>query len=153
VRARLSVVRCCSLAHVPGRSGSVEFVATKDYVMRPIQDPCFVFVIDVSYTSVVTGLLATVVESVRDTLDHLLAAVPRARVGFVTYHSTVQFYSLRKGQPQVRRSPAGARGLSSARTRARTADVCSGGPRRGLPAQAAPGEGRPCGRALRAVLR
>ena len=58
----------------------------------------YVFAIDVSFTSVMTGVLADVCRSIREMLDKF----PRefgpspspVRVGFMTYDRTVHFYNL-----------------------------------------------------------
>ncbi|CAH0487183.1 unnamed protein product [Peronospora farinosa] len=75
-------------------SGSVEIVAPSEYMMRPPQPPCFVFVIDVSATAVASGSLHVAVNTIREQLDKLPGA-PRTRVGFVTYDNTIHFYNLK----------------------------------------------------------
>ncbi|CAI5745957.1 unnamed protein product [Peronospora destructor] len=75
-------------------SGSVEIVAPSEYMMRPPQPPCFVFVIDVSATAVASGSLQIAVNTIREQLDKLPGA-PRTRVGFVTYDNTIHFYNLK----------------------------------------------------------
>jgi len=45
--------------------GSVEFVATAEYMMRPPQPPVYMFVIDVSYGAVASGVLQTAVDTIR----------------------------------------------------------------------------------------
>ena len=57
--------------------------------MRPIADPCHLFLIDVSYSSAITGLLHVAVQSVRNCLD-AIAANPRARVGVITFDAQLQ---------------------------------------------------------------
>lgn len=75
--------------------GSIEFVAPKDYITREINShPCYVFVIDVSYTSVVTGLLRVLLQSIRNCLDGLCSVQPNARVSVVTFDSNVHFYKV-----------------------------------------------------------
>jgi protein transport protein SEC24 len=82
--------------------GSVEWVATPDFIQRPPQDPCYLFVLDVSYAAAATGLIDTAVEAVRGAIA-LVAQNPRARVGIVTYHQELQFYSVRptRKEPQM----------------------------------------------------
>lgn len=75
-------------------SGSVEMVAPQEYMVRPPQAPVFVFVLDVSVHAVNSGLLKTAVETIKEQLDSLPGA-PRTQVGFVTFDSTVHFYSLK----------------------------------------------------------
>ncbi|ETN18388.1 hypothetical protein PPTG_04013 [Phytophthora nicotianae INRA-310] len=75
-------------------SGSVEIVAPSEYMMRPPQPPCYVFVIDVSATAVASGSVQIAVDTIREQLDNLLGA-PRTRVGFLTYDSSIHFYNLK----------------------------------------------------------
>jgi hypothetical protein len=49
--------------------------------------------IDVSYSSAVTGLLHVAVQSIRNCLD-AIAYNPRARVGVMTYDSRLHFYRI-----------------------------------------------------------
>ncbi|KAL0582673.1 hypothetical protein ABG067_007357 [Albugo candida] len=65
--------------------GSVEFVAPSEYMMRPPQPPCYVFVIDVSAPGV--GALRAITETIKTQLDHLPGS-PRTRLGFITFDST-----------------------------------------------------------------
>eukprot|EP01083_Nonionella_stella_P211212 763908_1 len=74
--------------------GSVEFKASKEYILSKAQDPCYLFVLDVSYAALVSGLLQISVNAILSSLDDL-AENPRNRVGVVTYDSTVHFYSLK----------------------------------------------------------
>ncbi|RLN69823.1 hypothetical protein BBJ29_001459 [Phytophthora kernoviae] len=75
-------------------SGSVEIIAPSEYMMRPPQPPCFVFVIDVSSTAVASGSVQIAVDTIREQLDNLPGA-PRTRVGFLTYDSSIHFYNLK----------------------------------------------------------
>lgn len=79
--------------------GTVEFVAGKDFIQRPIQDPCYLFVLDVSYTAAVTGLVQAAVEGIRGALDGL-AQNPRMRVGIITYDQAIHFYSIKSDRDQ-----------------------------------------------------
>ncbi|KAG6622779.1 protein transporter Sec24 [Phytophthora cinnamomi] len=74
--------------------GSVEIVAPSEYMMRPPQPPCYMFVIDVSATAVASGSVQIAVDTIREQLDNLPGA-PRTRVGFLTYDSTIHFYNLK----------------------------------------------------------
>ena len=51
----------------------------KDFLLRPIQDPCYLFVVDVSYSSSVTGLTYVMIETIRNLLD-TFAINPRIRL-------------------------------------------------------------------------
>eukprot|EP01114_Cavostelium_apophysatum_P023174 TRINITY_DN864_c0_g1_i2.p1 TRINITY_DN864_c0_g1~~TRINITY_DN864_c0_g1_i2.p1 ORF type:complete len:800 (+),score=151.47 TRINITY_DN864_c0_g1_i2:45-2444(+) len=74
--------------------GCVEFVAPSEYMVRPPQPPCYLFVIDVGYQSISSGMFHTAIETIKRTLNDI-PGTPRTRVGFITYDSTVHFYNLR----------------------------------------------------------
>ncbi|CAO3612248.1 unnamed protein product [Mucor hiemalis] len=74
--------------------GCVEFVAPTEYMVRPPQAPSFVFVIDVSYSAIQSGMLATAARTILDSLDRLPNAENRTRVGLITVDSSLHFYNL-----------------------------------------------------------
>lgn len=73
--------------------GSVDYLVNKDYSVRPPQEPIYVFVIDVSSHSVNSGLFHTVLQGIRDNLDHL-GGGQRSKVGIVTFDRSLHFYNL-----------------------------------------------------------
>eukprot|EP00573_Skeletonema_grethae_P010464 CAMPEP_0201698312 /NCGR_PEP_ID=MMETSP0578-20130828/18349_1 /ASSEMBLY_ACC=CAM_ASM_000663 /TAXON_ID=267565 /ORGANISM="Skeletonema grethea, Strain CCMP 1804" /LENGTH=1230 /DNA_ID=CAMNT_0048184805 /DNA_START=24 /DNA_END=3716 /DNA_ORIENTATION=- len=80
----------------------IEYIAPSEYMVRPPQPPSYFFVIDVSATSVRSGMLKSVAEGIARSLDDLPGS-PRTQVGFLTYDDSVQYYSLKSGlsQPQM----------------------------------------------------
>ncbi|GAB5353174.1 hypothetical protein AAMO2058_000015100 [Amorphochlora amoebiformis] len=82
--------------------GSIDIVAPADYYDTPVTDPCYLFVVDASYPSLMTGLLDTALESIRDSVDELRQSCPRARVGIITYDQNLYFYSVKKGGKEPR---------------------------------------------------
>jgi hypothetical protein len=60
-------------------SGSVEYVAPADYMVRPPQPPAFVFVIDVSARSVQSGMLSEICSTILSVLPNL-PGQPRTQV-------------------------------------------------------------------------
>ncbi|XP_005101853.1 protein transport protein Sec24C [Aplysia californica] len=90
--------------------GSYEFVATKDYCKNgtPPKEPAFIFMIDVSYNSVKSGLVQLICDKLK---SEVLVNLPREagveeseiRVGFVTYHKELHFYNVKSSlaQPQM----------------------------------------------------
>lgn len=86
--------------------GSYEFIATKDYCKNNNypKTPAFVFLIDVSYTSVKNGMVHLLCQNMKQILSLIQReGDSRMKVGFVTYSNTVQFYNLKSclAQPQM----------------------------------------------------
>mmetsp|Transcript_23629 Transcript_23629/g.43888 ORF Transcript_23629/g.43888 Transcript_23629/m.43888 type:complete len:1164 (+) Transcript_23629:320-3811(+) len=73
--------------------GCIEIVAPQEYLIRPPQPPVYVFVIDVSFEAVSSGMLACTVEAIKRSLDELPGS-PRTQIAIVTYDYAVHFYSL-----------------------------------------------------------
>lgn len=74
--------------------GCIEFVAPLEYTVRPPMPPVYFFVIDVSYYAVISGMLDAAVNTIRAHIKDLPGA-PRTQIGFLTFDSTVHFYSLK----------------------------------------------------------
>jgi len=84
--------------------GAVEYIAPGEYMVRPPQPPVFMFVIDVSYTSVVTGMLDCVVATIKEAIQQsLLPGGQRAQMGIITFDTALHFYNLNSNlaQPQM----------------------------------------------------
>lgn len=87
--------------------GTYEFLATKDYCRNSQfpKPPAYIFVIDVSYNNMKSGLVQLLCNNMRAVLQSLPcesgAAKPAAKVGFITYSSEVHFYNIKLGQPQM----------------------------------------------------
>ncbi|XP_029464830.1 LOW QUALITY PROTEIN: protein transport protein Sec24C [Rhinatrema bivittatum] len=89
--------------------GSYEFLATVDYCKnnKIPNTPAFIFMIDVSYNAVKSGLVMLICEELKLLLDYL----PKEgnmeetviRVGFVTYNKVLHFYNVKSSlaQPQM----------------------------------------------------
>ncbi|XP_063194738.1 protein transport protein Sec24C isoform X1 [Chroicocephalus ridibundus] len=89
--------------------GSYEFLATVDYCKNNKfpTPPAFIFMIDVSYNAMKSGLVRLICEELKSLLDYL----PREgnmeesaiRVGFVTYNKVLHFYNVKSSlaQPQM----------------------------------------------------
>ncbi|XP_076981015.1 protein transport protein Sec24C isoform X2 [Tamandua tetradactyla] len=89
--------------------GSYEFLATVDYCKNnkfPIP-PAFIFMIDVSYNAIRSGLVRLLCEELKSLLDFLPreggAEESAVRVGFVTYNKVLHFYNVKSSlaQPQM----------------------------------------------------
>jgi protein transport protein SEC24 len=86
------------------RRGSVDFVASNEYMNRPPMPPTYVFVFDVSKPAIDTGYLHNAAGTIKSVLEgKLLPGQDRARVAFVTYDASVHFYNLgsARRQPQM----------------------------------------------------
>ncbi|CAK0832601.1 unnamed protein product, partial [Prorocentrum cordatum] len=84
--------------------GAIEYIAPGEYMVRPPQPPVFMFVIDVSYTAVVTGMLDTVVASIKEAiLSGNLPGGSRTQIGIITFDTSLHFYNLNANlsQPQM----------------------------------------------------
>ncbi|NXR10612.1 SC24D protein, partial [Semnornis frantzii] len=89
--------------------GSYEYVATLDYCRnsKPPQPPAYIFMIDVSYRNIKSGLVRLICSELKTLLDKL----PREdqeessaiRVGFVTYNKVLHFFNVKSSlaQPQM----------------------------------------------------
>ena len=82
--------------------GTVEYVAPAEYMVRPPMPPVYFFVIDVSAAACASGAVARTAQTIRGCLDSL-PGDGRTRVGFLTFDSSLHFYSLRPGltSPQL----------------------------------------------------
>ncbi|XP_077358734.1 protein transport protein Sec24C isoform X2 [Festucalex cinctus] len=89
--------------------GSYEFLATVDYCKnnKIPQPPAFIFLIDVSYNAVKSGMVGIVCQELKTLLDQLPRENPEldsaVRVGFVTYNKVLHFYNVKSSlaQPQM----------------------------------------------------
>ncbi|EPY89430.1 Sec24 related gene family, member C isoform 2 [Camelus ferus] len=89
--------------------GSYEFLATVDYCKNNKfpSPPAFIFMIDVSYNAIRSGLVRLLCEELKSLLDFLPreggAEESAVRVGFVTYNKVLHFYNVKSSlaQPQM----------------------------------------------------
>ncbi|KKY24605.1 putative protein transporter sec24 [Phaeomoniella chlamydospora] len=71
-----------------------EFVAPQEYMVRPPQPLVYLFLIDVSYAAVTSGLLATTARCIRESLDRIPNADRRTRLGFIAVDSSLHFFNI-----------------------------------------------------------
>ncbi|KAK6494003.1 protein transport protein Sec24D-like isoform X1 [Huso huso] len=89
--------------------GSYEFIASLEYCKnnRPANPPAFIFMIDVSYSNIKSGLVKLICEELKTLLDKLpreeQAEKSVIKVGFVTYNTILHFYNVKSNlaQPQM----------------------------------------------------
>ncbi|ORM40404.1 Protein transport protein Sec24-like [Babesia sp. Xinjiang] len=80
------------------RTGVVEYMASADYMVRPPQAPTIMFLIDVSISSVNSGMLEVVCQTISDLIkNRQLPGGPRTMVGIMTYDTSVHFYQMTSG--------------------------------------------------------
>lgn len=72
----------------------VEFVAPQEYMVRPPQPLVYLFLLDVSYAAVTSGLLATAARCIRESLDRIPNADRRTRLGFIAVDSSLHYFSI-----------------------------------------------------------
>eukprot|EP00064_Thunnus_orientalis_P001441 superscaffoldBa00000098_g1444 len=98
--------------------GSYEFVATLDYCKnnKPPNPPAYIFMIDVSYNNIKSGLVKLICDELKTLLDKLPRCLSSfsltseegvessaIKVGFVTYNKVLHFYNVKSAlaQPQM----------------------------------------------------
>ncbi|KAG9454824.1 hypothetical protein H6P81_007728 [Aristolochia fimbriata] len=79
--------------------GTVEFVATKEYMVREPMPAVYFFVIDVSMNAVQTGATAVSCSAISQAIADLPEG-PRTMVGIATFDSTIHFYNLKRALQQ-----------------------------------------------------
>ncbi|KAI1930461.1 COPII subunit [Ophidiomyces ophidiicola] len=72
----------------------VEFVAPQEYMVRPPQPLIYLFLIDVSYASVTSGLLATAARCIKESLDRIPNTDRRTRLGFIAVDSSLHYFTI-----------------------------------------------------------
>lgn len=82
--------------------GSVEFVATKEYMVRPPMPHTLLFLVDVSLNAVTTGSTAACCSAIARALADLPDA-DTTRVGVATFDASIHFYNISPSlaQPQM----------------------------------------------------
>ncbi|KAK3017807.1 hypothetical protein RJ639_003664 [Escallonia herrerae] len=79
--------------------GTVEFVATKEYLVRDPMPAVFFFLIDVSMNAIQTGATAAACSAINQVIADLPEG-PRTMVGVATFDSTIHFYNLKRALQQ-----------------------------------------------------
>ncbi|XP_028050482.2 protein transport protein Sec24A isoform X2 [Monomorium pharaonis] len=75
------------------RTGTIEFIAPSEYMVRPPQPAVYLFVLDVSRLAVESGYLRIVCNTIADELSHL-PGDSRTQIGFLAVDSTLHFFSM-----------------------------------------------------------
>lgn len=81
--------------------GTYEFTATTDYCRNSTfpKEPALIFVIDVSYNNVKSGLVHLLCSQMKEILKNLPVdqgqEKSNMKVGFITYNTSVHFYNIK----------------------------------------------------------
>ncbi|KAK2405457.1 Sec23/Sec24 protein transport family protein [Trifolium repens] len=79
--------------------GTVEFVATKEFMVREPMPAVYFFLIDVSMNAVQTGATAAACSAINQVITDLPES-PGTQVGIATFDSTIHFYNLKRALQQ-----------------------------------------------------
>ncbi|KAI8997046.1 hypothetical protein BDB01DRAFT_713526, partial [Pilobolus umbonatus] len=81
--------------------GCVDYLATVDYISRPPPPPTYLFVLDISFEAVQTGMHQALAEALLESIDKIPNQDGRAQIGFMTVHHALGFYNLSNKQPEL----------------------------------------------------
>ncbi|KAK4704518.1 protein transport protein SEC24, partial [Phenoliferia sp. Uapishka_3] len=81
-------------------SAVVEFVAPTEYMVRPPQPPIYIFIIDVSYSAINSGMVATAARTLLESLDRLPNDDSRTKISIIAVDSCLHFFSLPAGSTE-----------------------------------------------------
>ncbi|XP_015074581.1 protein transport protein Sec24-like CEF isoform X2 [Solanum pennellii] len=79
--------------------GTVEFVATKEYMVREPMPAVYFFLIDVSMNAIQTGSTAAACSAISQVISDLPEG-PRTLIGIATFDTTIHFYNLKRARQQ-----------------------------------------------------
>ena len=80
--------------------GSVDFLVGPDFSFRPIQEPVYVYAIDISPRAIASGLTMAAIHAVRSSLTADFGSSDginpwdKVRVGILTFHHSIQYYNI-----------------------------------------------------------
>ena len=76
-------------------SGSVDYIAPAEYMVRPPQPPAFLFLLDVTSTSVNAGMLDVACGTIRQMItEKRFPGIDRCQIGIMTFDTSIQFFNL-----------------------------------------------------------
>ncbi|KAK6148011.1 hypothetical protein DH2020_018923 [Rehmannia glutinosa] len=79
--------------------GTVEFIASKEFMVRDPMPAVFFFLIDVSMNAIQTGATAAACSAISQVISDLPEG-PRTMVGIATFDCTIHFYNLKRALQQ-----------------------------------------------------
>jgi protein transport protein SEC24 len=72
----------------------VEYIAPQEYMVRPPEALTYVFLLDVSYSAVSSGLLATAARCILESLDRIPNVDRRAKLAFIAVDSSLHYFCI-----------------------------------------------------------
>lgn len=81
------------------KNATIEFIAPAEYMLRPPQPSIYLYLLDVCHNATETGYLKLFCDVLLEELENI-PGDSRTQIGFITYDSSVHFYSLAPGQHQ-----------------------------------------------------
>ncbi|WFC94878.1 COPII subunit [Malassezia brasiliensis] len=79
----------------------VEFVAPREYMVRPPQPPVYVFLLDVSHAAVQAGVVATAASTILGALDRIPNKDARTRVAVIGFDAQLHFFRIAPGETEA----------------------------------------------------
>ena len=79
----------------------VEFVAPREYMVRPPQPPVYVFLLDVSHAAVQAGVVATAASTILGALDRIPNKDNRTRVAVIGFDAQLHFFRIAPGETEA----------------------------------------------------
>ena len=81
-------------------SGVVEFIAPREYMVRPPQPPVYVFLVDVTYAAVASGMVSTMASTILASLDAIPNKDNRTKIALIGFDSQLHFFRLMPGSTE-----------------------------------------------------
>ncbi len=78
--------------------GSIEYIASVEYMVRPPQPAAYLFVFDCSRHATQIGYIPTLAKAILDSLDEI-PGDSRTLIGFIAFDSKLHFFNLGDKQP------------------------------------------------------
>ena len=72
----------------------VDFTAPAEYLVRPPQPLVYVFLIDVSYSAIQSGMVATATRTILESLERIPNADNRTKIAIIGFDTALYFFSL-----------------------------------------------------------
>ncbi|BFZ56751.1 COPII subunit [Savitreella phatthalungensis] len=79
-----------------------DFLAPQEYAVRPPTPPTYVFLIDVSFSAVTSGLVGTAARVILEALDQIPNEQSRAKVAFIAVDSSLHYFALGPDSTEAR---------------------------------------------------